>query len=73
MDSSGGQDEEEVKSIPKPLQTTKAPKRIRFDGECEHTRKSPDSNPSSFSFKDQSQMDYMLKRDPMEEFFTLTC
>ena len=75
MDSSGGQDEEEVKNIPKPLQTTKAPKRIAFDGDTMDpgSRKSPDSNPSSFTFKDQSQLEYMMKRDPMEEFFSLTC
>ena len=38
------------------------------------SRPSPDAKPTSpFSFKDNSQMEYLLNRDPMKEFFTLTC
>ena len=71
MDSSGGQ-EEEVKRGP---QTTKnLPSRLTFEGDTAASSKSPhDGSNLGFSFKDQSQMDYMLNRDPMQEFFVLTC
>ena len=40
-------------------------------------RKSPEhtgtNSGGGFSFKEQVNYDYMMKRDPMEEFFTLTC
>lgn len=37
-------------------------------------RKSPmDDGGSMFSFEDKSRLDYMLNRDPLQEFFTLTC
>lgn len=35
---------------------------------------SPDSqNLSRFSFNEQKTMEYMMNRDPMQEFFALTC
>lgn len=34
---------------------------------------SPEATAATFSFKEQSNFDYFLKRDPMQEFFTLSC
>ena len=39
-----------------------------------HSTRSPEETGSSLlSFKDQSQIDYLINRDPMQEFFALTC
>ena len=47
---------------------------MTFEGDTLASSRSPnDGSASGFSFKDQSQVDYMLNRDPMNEFFTLTC
>ena len=78
QDSSGGQDEDDEKRMPKPLQTTKARPKMAFDSDMiDAARKSPENtctnSAGGFSFKDQVNYDYMMKRDPMEEFFTLTC
>ena len=35
--------------------------------------RSPQTSTNTFSFKDQNNYDYFLNRDPLEEFFTLTC
>ena len=70
MDSSGGQ-EEEVKRGP---QTARhAPSRMTFDSDISTTRSPNEGSAGGFTFKDQTQMEYMLNRDPMQEFFTLTC
>ena len=35
---------------------------------------SPEGLPTSpFSFKEKNNLDYLLNRDPMQEFFSLTC
>ena len=71
MDSSGGQ-EEEVKRAPKTARN--APSTMTFDSETTPTARSPnDGSGGGFSFKDQNEMQYMMNRDPMQEFFTLTC
>ena len=45
-----------------------------FSEEATAAHKSPGSGTqSSFSFKEQSNIDYLLNRDPMQEFFSLTC
>jgi hypothetical protein len=73
MDSSGGQEgEEEVKRGPQTVRNNPSSK-MSFDTSDSQTRSPNDGSGGGFSFKDQSQIDYMLNRDPMHEFFTLTC
>jgi hypothetical protein len=81
IDSSGGVGGSEssvsldniVNAPPKVLNTTKNNiKKIEFNEGA--MAKSPDAGPhSNFSFVEQKNLDYMLNRDPMNEFFTLTC
>lgn len=60
-------------SKPKPPKTAKAgSKKMTFE-DVDGLRKSPDSGPSKFSFREQTQLEYLLNRDPMQEFFMLTC
>jgi len=63
--------------LPKVPLTTKNPTKTGFafgkDVMAHSTRSPEETGSSQFSFKDQSQIDYLLNRDPMQEFFTLTC
>ena len=73
MDSSGGQ-EEEVKRGPQTARHAPSRGSMTFDdSQVSATRSPNDGSASGFTFKDQNQMEYMLNRDPMQEFFTLTC
>lgn len=53
----------------------KARKSLQFDFDDIDDRRgaSPDGGASTFSFREQAQMEYLTKRDPMQEFFVLTC
>ena len=74
MDSSGGQAVGGEPDMPKPPKTAKAGRVANFGfNELDEQRRSPLGGASGFSFRDQAQMDYLRKRDPMQEFFTLTC
>jgi len=44
-----------------------------FSDDTVGAHKSPDGSSQNFSFKEQSNIDYLLNRDPMQEFFSLTC
>jgi len=73
MDSSGGQETSIVK--PKPLMTSKVHStKMDFGEDAINAHKSPEGGSSTtFSFKEQSNLDYLINRDPMQEFFSLTC
>lgn len=73
MDSSGGQAVGGDTGIPKPPKTAKARTTTKFGFADLDQRKSPEGGATAFSFREQSQMEYLIKRDPMQEFFTLTC
>lgn len=74
MDSSGATDES-VHAPSKGLNTTRgSTTKMEFTDDLVNKQISPDaSGPSAFSFSEQKNMEYMLNRDPMEEFFALTC
>lgn len=78
MDSSGGQQsdggfqEEFKQKTNKPPKTVRnAAKKIEFDDKNEKSSLEDDS--LQYSFKDQNNYEYLMKRDPMQEFFALTC
>lgn len=77
MDSSGGQAVagEVEKPKPKPLKTMRAGRssKFGFDDLDDRRDSSPDGGASTFSFREQANMEYLTKRDPMQEFFVLTC
>lgn len=56
-------------------QTTKAGgnKKIDFIDNSDSTSTASSDARRQTSFKSSSQIDYLLNRDPMQEFFTLTC
>ena len=71
MDSSGCDND---LSIPKPPNTSKdTASKIDFNKDGVLASKSPEGETTNFSFKDQQSMEYLLNRDPMQEFFSLTC
>ena len=48
--------------------------RTKFDLAHDMAQQSPGlMSTNSFSFREQSHIDYLLNRDPMQEFFSLTC
>ena len=67
MDSSGGQAVSAEVEIHKPPKTMKAGKSQKFGVD------DLDEGASGFSFREQANMEYLTKRDPMQEFFVLTC
>ena len=73
MDSSGGQAVGGETELPKPPKTAKAGRATKFGFEDLDERHSPDVASPGFSFKEQARMEYLTKRDPMQEFFALTC
>ena len=75
MDSSGGQAVSGEVDMPKPPKTMKAGKapKLGFDDFDGVRDNSPDGGASNFSFREQANMEYHTKRDPMQEFFVLTC
>lgn len=75
QDSSGGADESsQPLAKPKPLLTTKNPARkMEFTEEMAGQKSPTGSGGTGFSFREQSNIDYLLNRDPMKEFFSLTC
>lgn len=77
MDSSGGPEEQEPPQ-PKQLNTARNHStKMDFSdlSEEKYLRKqiSPEANLTRFSFNEQKTMEYMMNRDPMQEFFALTC
>mmetsp|Transcript_14702 Transcript_14702/g.25025 ORF Transcript_14702/g.25025 Transcript_14702/m.25025 type:complete len:176 (-) Transcript_14702:154-681(-) len=58
---------------PKPLTSRENVSKVNFDKDLALAARSPEGLSSGFSFNDQSKMDYLLNRDPMQEFFSLTC
>jgi hypothetical protein len=75
QDSSGGADESSGPLVkPKPLLTTKNPTmKMEFTEELVAHKSPTGSGGTGFSFREQSNIDYLLNRDPMKEFFSLTC
>ena len=77
MDSSGGQlvSGEQNDAPVRPPKTMKASKssKFGFDDFDDRRGSSPDGGMSGFSFREQANLEYLSKRDPMQEFFVLTC
>ena len=78
-DSSGDADTGGALSKPTLVQapqTSRAASGMKLELPVDHKPlQSPGSvvSGSSFSFREQSQLEYLMNRDPMQEFFTLTC
>lgn len=78
IDSSGGvggvgTDSDSLVPPPKIPNTARNNTKTKMDFDQANIPKSPEAMLTSFSFTEQKNIDYMMNRDPMQEFFTLTC
>jgi hypothetical protein len=72
IDIPASKDDGEIKIARPPMSARNLLTQASFRGEIS-SRDQPDDRLSVFSFSEQSRIDYMLNRDPLEEFFKLTC
>lgn len=73
-DDEDGEPEERERPRPKPPQTAvNTGKRFDdFEDVLPASKKSP-TDVTNITFQEKSKYEYLMNRDPMQEFFTLTC
>ena len=74
IDEDDAEPEELEKPRPKPPQTAvnTGKKFDHFDDVVPISKKSP-TDVTTITFQEKSKYEYLMNRDPMQEFFTLTC